>query len=114
MDILNENSFEDPKHTLKPIHNEKITLFLRVPWGCLQFVIVVFPDHIHLLFLLYLTTAATKCVFLFNTISVALLYSDYISSNIKIISYKNPATYRSGANILRICTICEFGSPTNF
>ena len=27
-------------------------LFLAVPRGCLQFVIVVFPDHIHLLFLL--------------------------------------------------------------
>ena len=26
-------------------------LFLEVPWGCLQFVIVVFPDHTHLLFL---------------------------------------------------------------
>ena len=26
-------------------------LFLAVPWGCLRFVIVVFPDHIHLLFL---------------------------------------------------------------
>ena len=25
-------------------------LFLAVPWGCLLFVIVVFPDHIHLLF----------------------------------------------------------------
>ena len=25
-------------------------LFLAVPWGCLQFVIVVFPDHTHLLF----------------------------------------------------------------
>ena len=27
-------------------------LFLVVPRGCLQFVIVVFPDHTHLLFLL--------------------------------------------------------------
>ena len=27
-------------------------LFLTVPRGCLQFVIVVFPDHTHLLFLL--------------------------------------------------------------
>ena len=27
-------------------------LFLGVPWGCLRFVIVVFPDHNHLLFLL--------------------------------------------------------------
>ena len=26
-------------------------LFLAVPWGFLQFVIVVFPDHTHLLFL---------------------------------------------------------------
>ena len=26
-------------------------LFLVVPWGCLWFVIVVFPDHTHLLFL---------------------------------------------------------------
>ena len=26
-------------------------LFLAVPWGCLRCVIVVFPDHTHLLFL---------------------------------------------------------------
>ena len=29
-------------------------LFLAMPWGCLQFVIVVFPDHTHLLFLITL------------------------------------------------------------
>ena len=29
-----------------------VRLFLAVPWGCLQFVIVVFPDHTHLLFLM--------------------------------------------------------------
>ena len=29
-------------------------LFLAVPWGCLRFVIVVFPDHTHLLFLVIL------------------------------------------------------------
>ena len=28
-----------------------VWLFLAVPWACLQFVIVVFPDHTHLLFL---------------------------------------------------------------
>ena len=28
-------------------------IFLAVPRGCLQFVIVVFPDHTHLLFLKY-------------------------------------------------------------
>ena len=26
-------------------------LFLAVPWGCLLFVFVVFPDHTHLLFM---------------------------------------------------------------
>ena len=26
-------------------------LFLAVSWGCLRFVIVVFPDHTHLLFM---------------------------------------------------------------
>ena len=30
-------------------------LFLAVPRGCLQFVIVVFPDHTHLLFLQYMS-----------------------------------------------------------
>ena len=30
-------------------------LFLTVPLGCLQFVIVVFPDHTHLLFLVQTT-----------------------------------------------------------
>ena len=29
-------------------------LFLAVPWGCLQFVIVVFPDYTQLLFLVAL------------------------------------------------------------
>ena len=29
---------------------EKLTQLLAVLWGCLRFVIVVFPDHTHLLF----------------------------------------------------------------
>ena len=35
-------------------------LFLTVPRGCLQFVIVVFPDHTHLLFLSY--TVLLSCL----------------------------------------------------
>ena len=35
-------------------------LFLTVPRGCLQFVIVVFPDHTHLLFLVSLVTSCTR------------------------------------------------------
>ena len=29
-------------------------LFFAVPWGCLRFLIVVYPDHTHLLVLTYL------------------------------------------------------------
>ena len=38
-------------------------LILAVPWGCLRFVIVVFPDHTHLLFLYYpLVSVIDRCV----------------------------------------------------
>ena len=30
-----------------------VLLFFEVPWVCLQFVIVAFPDHTHLLFLTF-------------------------------------------------------------
>ena len=36
-------------------------LFLAVPGGCLQFVIVVFPDHTHLLFLMYVAFTYEEC-----------------------------------------------------
>ena len=32
-------------------------LFLAVQWGCLRFVIVIFPDHTHLLFLVSRTVS---------------------------------------------------------
>ena len=35
-------------------------LFLAVPRGCLQFVIVVFPDHTHLLFFIEIKTKYQK------------------------------------------------------
>ena len=41
-------------------------LFLAVPWGCLRFVIVVFPIHTHLLFLVAHSIRAGKFAFLFN------------------------------------------------
>ena len=40
-------------------HVMVVWLFLAVPWVCLQFVIVVFPDRIHLQFL---TLATMKAV----------------------------------------------------
>ena len=30
-----------------------VRLFLAVPWVCLQFVVVVFPDHTHFLIRMY-------------------------------------------------------------
>ena len=42
-------------------------LFLTVPRGCLQFVIVVFPDHTHLLFLNEnILTVATQLLYFFQ------------------------------------------------
>ena len=37
-------------------------LFLAVPRGCLQFVIVVFPDHTHLLFLRYMSISSLAMI----------------------------------------------------
>ena len=34
-------------------------LFLAVTWGCLRFVIVVFPDHTHLLLFIQVTSRIT-------------------------------------------------------
>ena len=47
-------------------------LFLKVPRGCLQFVIVVFPDHTHLLFL------AVKVLNEVYVFSIKYLYSDIL------------------------------------
>ena len=35
-------------------------LFLAVPRGCLQFVVVVFPDHTHLLFFMFCILIKTR------------------------------------------------------
>ena len=42
-------------------------LFLAVPRGCLRFVIVVFPDHTHLLFLYDCVNEETSLQFLSGT-----------------------------------------------
>ena len=42
-------------------------LFLAVPWGCLQFVIVVFPGHTHLLFLSSLESDVDPSLALMDT-----------------------------------------------
>ena len=44
-------------------------LFLALPRGCLQFVIVVFPDHTHSLFLMYASDLMNSNVLNQNTLS---------------------------------------------
>ena len=51
-------------------------LFLAVPLGCLQFVIVVFPDHTHLLFLATLAWVFIRGI------------NDAISSNMSILYFR--------------------------
>ena len=58
-------------------------LFLTVPRGCLQFVIVVFPDHTHLLFWKIAVTAgvisaAHSCKTLFGSSSGSAALSTFI------------------------------------
>ena len=45
-------------------------LFLAVPRGCLQFVIVVFPDHTHLLYLIEITLGFRPMVYIFHKLFV--------------------------------------------
>ena len=53
-------------------------LFLAVPQGCLQFVIVVFPDHTHLLFLWFQQTPNTL-------IDLCLNHCKHITRPIKVL-----------------------------
>ena len=48
-------------------------LFLTVPRGCLQFVIVVFPDHTHLLFLVKFSVLQQTRIVYSNSIQRTLL-----------------------------------------
>ena len=58
-------------------------LFLAVPRGCLQFVIVVLPDHTHLLFLFMLLSVLlclqlVKLTYAFVYIAMFISYCVYI------------------------------------
>ena len=57
-------------------------LFLTVPPGCLQFVIVVFPDHTHLLFLMS-RLLCLCCVVTVKSFSV-LAYNVVIITTVRI------------------------------
>ena len=54
-------------------------LFLTVPRGCLQFVIVVFPDHTHLLFLSL--TCQYFCMQMSSAYNVCCIYLNALKTN---------------------------------
>ena len=54
-------------------------LFLTVPLGCLQFVIVVFPNHTHLLFLVKDYNYLQKCI---KTLLILFVKKKYITTEI--------------------------------
>ena len=59
-------------------------LFLEEPWGCLRFVIVVFPDHTHYIFLL--TKLAQVSVIMSVIDSLALLKAVQFSRKCLMVS----------------------------
>ena len=59
-------------------------LFVTVPLGCLQFVIVVFPDHTHLLFLLNCIIADIKQPF--NSYNMGMNQPIYVFNNFPLFS----------------------------
>ena len=54
-------------------------LFLTVPRGCLQFVIVVFPDHTHLLFLIILYVKLIFLLIFCSNIVIKVLYIYFLN-----------------------------------
>ena len=58
-------------------------LFLAVPWGCLRFVIVVFPDHTHyFLFTEFCKCACAKKCYAYQNASyfVAIIHKKFVLS----------------------------------
>ena len=105
-----------------------VWLFLAVPWGCLQFVIVVFPDHAHFLFLSqvmvlvaqetwdqgyktffsYSTQLSTKFILLIN------VKMPTIVGILTFISMINTTSERLKARIFLICRYFSFYEQLKF
>ena len=79
-------------------------LFLAVPRGCLQFVIVVFPDHTHLLFLRYIKCLSISlhysCFYLFVAFDWSLCNS-YTMSCLPVCE-DNPRALVSGLSYVQV------------
>ena len=68
-----------------------VWLFLAMPWVCLQFVIVVFPDHNHLLFFFkYIVSMKEKSLLLF--LRVLRTKEHVVSTNSKSVKLQSFST----------------------
>ena len=59
-----------------------VCLFLAVQWVCLQFVIVVFPDQTHLLFLYcysFLVACSCKCILCLHLSVIAFVFQEFLN-----------------------------------
>ena len=91
-------------------------LFLAVPRGCLQFVIVVFPDHTHLLFLIshkeslrFTSLSSLRqslCVTTFGLPLLALLFTDPLCKN--LFTILESVILDSCNNLLFAQSLCPF------
>ena len=59
-------------------------LFLVVRWGCLRFVIVVFPDHTHLLFLVWVLSLSWSALAL--EFALALAFASWSASHFYLVT----------------------------
>ena len=76
-------------------------IYLAVPWGCLRFVIVVFPDHTHLLFL---KISGMLIIFLNNFINKCCCFFTLLWIEIEIKPYGKAS----------ICPTCYIIHPSNY
>ena len=78
-------------------------LFLAVPRGCLRFVIVVFPDHTHLLFLSIMNGMVTSKIYdNWDNFNLDIVYFPTVITKFRLPSYYNNVISIINVNILYI------------
>ena len=88
-------------------------LFLAVPRGCLRFVIVVFPDHTHLLFLLSVKGKSMCTKFWLPLVQALIceLKTDMIVAADLDVKQKKQTNFLLGSNTSLISHLCLMKYP---
>ena len=80
-----------------------VWLFLAVPWVCLQFVIVVFPDQTYLLF--WMEEDLNCCNKIKTLLSIIIKNTDNIPILESVILFKILSTYMTSRLITIFCVL---------